>query len=86
MIPADAPEGASGPLLAMLHEARGDWNAAHALVQDDPSRDAARVHAYLHRREGDEPNARYWYARAGVAPFAGSLDREREELIRALGG
>jgi hypothetical protein len=23
------------------------------------------VHAYLHRKEGDEGNAGYWYARAG---------------------
>lgn len=44
----------------------GDWKGAHALVdtiEDDPT--ACWIHACLHKIEGDEPNARYWYKRSG---------------------
>jgi len=42
------------------------------------------VHAYLHRKEGDEGNARYWYRRANVTPAAGSLDVEWRAIVDAL--
>ncbi len=45
-----------------------------------------QVHAYLHRKEGDEGNAGYWYRRAGRPPYAGSLDDEWEAIARALLG
>jgi hypothetical protein len=68
--------------LALL--AAGDWDGAHGVVQDDPSPEAAWVHAHLHRVEGDLGNARYWYARAGRPEATGSLDEERDEIARAL--
>jgi len=74
----------AGPLLALWHEARGEWDRAHAIVQADSSAHAARVHAYLHRKEGDLPNARYWYQRAGVEPPQCSLDAEWHDLAAAL--
>ena len=61
---ASAPEGLSGALQALWHDGRGDWEGAHNCAQDDKSRDGSWVHAYLHRKEGDEGNAGYWYARA----------------------
>lgn len=69
------------PLLhALWHEAHGDWNSAHAITQDIDTPEAARVHAYLHRKEGDQFNASYWYRRASELthgiPFTGSLDDE----------
>ena len=49
--------------------------------------DGARVHAYLHRKEGDQSNAEYWYRKAGKAVCAGKLEEEWEELLEAfLGG
>ena len=71
-----------GQALALL--AAGDWDGAHRAVQDDPSPEAAWVHAHLHRVEGDLSNARYWYVRAGRPEATGSLDEERSELARAL--
>lgn len=68
----------------MWHDARDDWEAAHRIVQDDESRDAAWVHAYLHRREGDISNARYWYARAAKSEYRGSLEEEWKEIVNAL--
>lgn len=74
------PPGLSSLLRALWHEAHGDWHLAHSLVQDLEGPEAARVHAYLHRAEGDEFNAGYWYRRAGRAPFTGSLEEEWAEL------
>ena len=46
----------------------GDWEAAHAIAQQDETDPASCwVHAVLHKIEGDAGNARYWYARAGQA-------------------
>ena len=59
------PAEASSPLAALWHVAKGDWHKAHQIVQDDEGAEAAWVHAHLHRVEGDESNAGYWYARAG---------------------
>lgn len=73
---ARPPEGLSGPLQALWHVAKGDWDKAHALVQDDESKAAAWVHAHLHRIEGDQSNADYWYARAGKPRPEGSTDDE----------
>ena len=38
---------------ALWHEGKGDWHAAHDLINDLTSTEAAWVHAYLHRKEGD---------------------------------
>jgi hypothetical protein len=60
-----APPGDASPAVqALWHDARGDWDRAHACAQDDHGRDGSWVHAYLHRKEGDQGNAGYWYARA----------------------
>lgn len=72
------------PLQALWHDARGDWPAAHAAVQDDASKAGAWVHAYLHRREGDLGNAAYWYARAGRPVATGPLAAEWTAIARAL--
>ncbi len=69
---------------ALERLAAGDWDGAHKHVQDDPSADAAWLHAHLHRVEGDISNARYWYARAGRPEATGSLDAERAEIEQAL--
>lgn len=84
---AEAPPASAGPALAALwHDAHGDWTRAHTLAQEDEGANGSWVHAYLHRKEGDLSNARYWYTRAGQTPPAKgvSLDAEREAIIRAL--
>jgi hypothetical protein len=83
--PAPAAEWA-GALQALWHDARGDWNAAHACAQRDTSRDGSWVHAYLHRKEGDVGNAGYWYSRAGRKTPAASvaLAAEWEAIAREL--
>ena len=46
--------------------AAGDWKAAHQIVQEDEdSRLSCWAHGIVHVMEGDLPNARYWYRKAG---------------------
>jgi hypothetical protein len=83
---AIVPVGISPSLQALWFDHRGDWDRAHALAQEAGGRDGAWVHAYLHRKEGDEMNAGYWYARAGRPAATGDLAAEWESIARALLG
>lgn len=66
---------------ALWFGARGDWDEAHKLAQDNDGADAAWVHAWLHRIEGDLDNARYWYGQAGRDERHGTTDEELGELL-----
>ena len=81
---AKPADGLTPSLHALWLDAKGDWSGAHGLVDDPRTSDEARVHAYLHRKEGDLSNARYWYRRAGATPATGTLESEWEDLVRAL--
>jgi hypothetical protein len=78
------PANLTAPLAALWWAAKGDWDKAHKLAQDDDGKDAAWVHAYLHRVEGDLPNARYWYGAAGKPAATGALDAEWAAIVTAL--
>jgi hypothetical protein len=77
-----------GPLLlrALWHDAKGRWDEAHELAQSVETADGAWVHAYLHRREGDLSNARYWYRRAGRPEASDALEAEWARLVEHLLG
>jgi len=81
---AAPPQGAGSLLRALWHDAKGQWARAHEIVQEEDGRDAARVHAYLHRKEGDLPNAGYWYRRAGLPACESPLEDEWERIASAL--
>jgi hypothetical protein len=66
---------------ALWLEGKGEWEKSHDLIQDLPDRNAARIHAYLHRKEGDQWNANYWYNRAHAKPCLLSLNEEWEALV-----
>lgn len=74
----------SRPLLALWQDARGDWTAAHETAQEIEDAIGSWIHAYLHRKEGDLGNARYWYQRAGKPDCRAPLDEEWEEIAGAL--
>ena len=80
------PAGLSAPLRALWIDGKGDWARAHGTVDNLETKEAARVHAYLHRKEGDRDNARYWYGRAGATPSTEPLEREWEQVVRELLG
>jgi hypothetical protein len=81
---ARPPAAISQALVALWHDAHGDWNAAHEVAQDVPDPDGAWVHAYLHRKEGDASNAAYWYRRAGKPVATSSLEEEWRQIVRAF--
>jgi len=74
------------PLAALWWAAKGDWDKAHTIVMNEESADAAWVHAYLHRVEGDLGNAGYWYRQAGQPAAQDSLEAEWERIVSALLG
>ena len=78
------PPGLTAPLEALWWAGRGEWDRAHAIAQDIRSADGAWVHAYLHRQEGDEGNARYWYQQAGRPQCRLSLPEEWRGIAAAL--
>jgi hypothetical protein len=56
-------------------------DAAHAIVQDDPSAEASFLHAILHRREPDPANAAYWLRRVGRHPVYATIARRVSEYL-----
>jgi len=79
------PDGQEPVLQALWYDARGEWDVAHEIVQRLDGVMAARAHAYLHRKEGDAWNSRYWHRQAGtVFPADMSLEEEWDLLVQAL--
>ena len=68
-------------LRALQLDKDGDWDRAHGIAQSVSSQNGSRVHAYLHRKEGDLANASYWYSRAGISVPDTSLDQEWQDLF-----
>ena len=79
-----APPAVRLALVALWHDAKGDWTRAHEVAQEIDDASGAWVHAYLHRKEGDESNAAYWYRRAGKPVERGPLDAEWTAIATAL--
>ena len=72
-------------LQALWYDAAGDWNTAHEIVQRMDDARAARIHDYLHRKEGDDWNSRYWHRRAGTSfPRDMSLKQEWQYLVKQI--
>jgi hypothetical protein len=71
-------------LQAMWYDAKGNWESAHALAQEENSQEGAWVHAYLHRKEGDLSNATYWYHRANQRLSTKPLEEEWEDITVSL--
>ena len=80
------PADLAAPLAALWWDAKGEWAQAHSLVDSLDAPNAMAVHAYLHRKEGADWNADYWYSRAGRRFHRPTLEAEREALVRGLLG
>ena len=78
------PAGLAPALTALWWAAKDKWEKAHNIVMDEGGKDCAWVHAYLHRKEGDESNAAYWYRRAGKPVARDSLTAEWDRIVTAL--
>ena len=82
---APAPDLAA-PLAALWWAAKGNWDQAHRIAQDETGADGAWVHAYLHRVEGDLGNAGYWYRQAGKPVATDAIETEWERMVLSLLG
>lgn len=78
------PQGLTPCLQALWWDGKGNWQKAHDIIEHIDNDTAAWVHAYLHRKEGDNGNARYWYARAGRKMPGVSLKEEWEAMVNEL--
>lgn len=72
------------PVAALWWDAKGDWSRAHQLVDHLDSKEAMAVHAYLHRKEGADWNADYWYQRSGREFHRKDLEAEWQALVEGL--
>ena len=82
---ADAPPDELNLWLkALWLDANGDWDAAHEIVQETNDAFGFWIHAYLHRKEGDQFNASYWYRRCGKSLPEYNLREEWEGIARII--
>lgn len=60
------------------------WDAAHAIAQSNEGQaDYDLLHAIGHRREGDYPNADYWFRSVGRHPSHAILERSLSSALPA---
>jgi hypothetical protein len=84
LIATEPPPELTVALVALWWDAKGDWTRAHESAQKDEGRGSSWVHAYLHRKEGDQGNAAYWYSRGGKPVCREPLDSEWISIAKAL--
>ena len=77
------PDGLSPCLHALLLGRRGAWEESHDIVNAIDTPLGSWIHAWLHRVEGDLPNANYWYRLAGRSEERGELELEWGALVDA---
>lgn len=71
-------------LQALWHDYQENWHQSHKTIDFASDKDSAWVHAYLHRKEGDLSNARYWYRRSGKPESKMGLTEERQQIAQSL--
>jgi len=81
----ETPPTQDPAIAALWWGGKRKWEQAHAIAQDhEGDRRCDRIHAWLHRQEGDLGNARYWYRRSGHAPSTATLEEEWHEMVEAF--
>ncbi|HQZ29969.1 MAG: hypothetical protein KA250_06545 [Verrucomicrobiales bacterium] len=78
------PQDLSDELKALWYSRAGNWEQAHDIAQEIPTKMGSWIHGLLHAMEGDFGNSGYWFHRAGKAPISKSgIDAEWETLVQA---
>jgi hypothetical protein len=78
------PAGLTLALAGLWWDGKDDWRRAHQSAQQDEGLESSWVHAYLHRKQGDQGNAAYWYRRAGKPVCREPLEAEWLNIVKAL--
>jgi hypothetical protein len=81
---SEPPAGLMRALAGLWWDAKGDWERAHESSQQNEGVKGSWVHAYLHRKEGYQGNAAYWYSRAGKPVCREPLNTEWLSIVTAL--
>ena len=69
-------------LKALEYIKQVNWHEAHEIAQSKEGQpDYDRIHALLHRIEGDDWNTKYWYQRCSIPFPTISTEQETIELI-----
>lgn len=71
-------------LKSLWYDAKGNWVASHDIAQDMHNAMGSWIHAYLHRKEGDDFNAGYWYRQAGKTFPNSTLEEEHRKMVLSL--
>ena len=71
-------------LQALWYDGKGDWESAHNIINDMQGQEAAWVHAYLHRKEGDIGNAGYWYRSASKKMPSTPIEDEWSTIVQSF--
>ena len=79
---AKPPENFHDVLKALWWERKDHWDIAHEIVKNLKDEDAAWVHAYLHRKEGDQYNSSFWYKKANRKFPDVELNEEFREITK----
>lgn len=77
----EPPAGVREEITALWWLRNNSWQNAHDIIDAHPGTDAAWLHALLHRMEGDDGNANYWYNRAGRERPNITIGKELELLL-----
>ena len=80
------PSGLNQELQALWYAGKGDWQQSHEIAQQENTHGQCLVHAHLHRQEGDQWNANYWYQRAGRKMPKDSISQEWDALVQEFLG
>ncbi|WP_298503252.1 hypothetical protein [uncultured Maribacter sp.] len=78
------PANYSLALKALWFAANDNWEASHDIAQDMHNTMGSWIHAYLHRAEGDDFNAGYWYRQAGKTFPEVALKEELQSIVEAV--
>ena len=70
------PSGLGAVAVGTLYLRHGHLETAHIISQDISSPYVDRLHAIMHRKEGDYSNSRYWCIRAGGNELYSHIDDE----------
>ena len=80
------PTGLAETLESLWWDKKRDWDTAHTIAQNIPTKQGSAVHAYLHREEGVLWNADCWYSEAGRERPDITLEEEWRMLVEEMLG
>ena len=82
----EPPAGLTQPSPDCGGTPRAIGQGAHESAQQDEGKNGSWVYAYMHRKEGDQGNAAYWYSRTGKPVCREPLDPEWLSILNGLLG